>query len=101
MGCLVLGIASIAHLETHRRLIKHYAERYTSKCWAVVYQADVRARLELTERLRRIGEEEHARLGEASEYDTTRPWEYVWKRIQQHSFWRKEVEERRCLLILS
>lgn len=95
-----LHSASIAHLETYRRLIKHYVELCTSKCWAVVYQADTHARLELAERLR-IEAEEHARLREASEYDTTRPWEYVWKRIpQQHSFWRKEVEEP-CFLALS
>lgn len=45
----MLAIVNIANLESYRRLIKHYSERYIARCWFVLYQADIRARLELGE----------------------------------------------------
>ena len=77
-------------------------ERYGESCWAIVYQADVRARLEHSERMRRQGEEEHQKatsLGMPHEYDAAKPWEYVWNAlVEDQRFWHKEVEEP-CLLV--
>ena len=54
-GCIMFGQISPARLDSYEHHIRSYHERYGRGCWALLYQADVRARLELAERLRRQG----------------------------------------------
>ena len=52
----------------------------------MIYQADVRARLEHTERLRHVGAEEleaAIRAGGAHKSDKKKPWEWVWDKLVQ------------------
>ena len=55
-GRIMFGQISPARLDLHEHHIRSYHERYG--CWALLYQADARACLELAERLRRQGKEE-------------------------------------------
>ena len=93
---------SPARLDNYEKNIRSYVERYGDSCWAIIYQADVRARLEHSERMRRQGEDDHQKatnLGMPHDYDSAKPWEYVWNAlVEDQRFWRKEVEEP-CLLV--
>eukprot|EP00959_Pyramimonas_sp_CCMP1952_P062706 1311004-Pyramimonas_sp.AAC.1 len=57
-GALMFNQLTPARLDAYEKHIRHYHERYGRDQWAIIYQADVRARLELSERLRRRGQEE-------------------------------------------
>ena len=78
-------------------MIKRYHDRYSASVWAIIYQADVRARLELSERLRRRGESEHQRAqasGLAHTFNPAAPWDWVWQAIVAETcFWEEEFEE--------
>ena len=50
---VMLGFASPAALDSYHDHIRQYATRYTTECWALLYQTDTRARRELSERIRR------------------------------------------------
>ena len=74
----------IAPARLDRYEFRAYSERYGKACWAIIYQADVRARLEHVERLRRRGEQEHATAqaaGLAHQYEPATPWNWVWKEL--------------------
>ena len=65
------------------RLIGRYATRYGSLTWPLLYQCDVRCRLEHMERLRRVLERNSAAAtarGQARvvHFDKDRPWDSVW-----------------------
>ena len=103
-GCLMLGLLTSSRIDSYVNVIKAYNSRYTHACWHLVYQADVRMRLEHTERIRRRGESEHARataVGKHHEFDPNNHWEWVWSVIpDEQRFWREELEEP-CLLVLA
>ncbi len=54
-GAIMLGEISPATLDLWVKVITGYASRYGPEVWALVYQTDVRARLEHMERVRRNG----------------------------------------------
>ena len=102
-GCIMFGQISPARLDCYEHHIRSYHERYGRGCWALLYQADVRARLELSERLRRQGQEEKdaaSAAGGSHDYDAKTPWEWVWNRmVKEHSFWHRELEEPALLIL--
>ena len=59
-GCIQLGLLTPARVDAYIDVVKSYNTRYSHSCWHLVYQADVRMRLEHTERVRRRGEAEHS-----------------------------------------
>ena len=103
-GAIMFDQISPARLEAYEHRIRSYHERYGRECWALIYQADVRARLEQTERLRRIGADEleaATKAGGTHSFDKKKPWEWVWdKLVHDQAFWHQELEEP-ALLILS
>ena len=46
-ACIMLDIISPAALDAYRDHIRRYANRFREECWALIYQADTRARREL------------------------------------------------------
>lgn len=89
-------------LNMYRTQIERLHDRYGPKVWAIVYQADVRFRLELLERVKRECAAEHnVALGNGSStpFDPKRPWNYPWRRgLALDSFWREEVVEPALLI---
>ena len=80
----------------NEKTIRHFSERYGKSCWPIIYQADVRARLEHAARLRRMGQEAHDRAQHAGlnhHFDPTKPWEWVWGELCMEAlgFWHREV----------
>ena len=59
VGAIMFEEITPARLDAYEKHIRNYHERYGRGCWALIYQADVRARLENSERLRRVGKDEH------------------------------------------
>lgn len=102
-GCLMFNAISISALDSYRNLIYGYWTRYGPTVWLVLYQSDVRARMEHMERTRRTGMKLHAASAPTGEFifDPTRPWEWCLRQVtNDHSFWRHELEEP-ALLVLS
>jgi hypothetical protein len=90
-------------LDMCSKKIGKYVSRYGSTCWMLIYQTDVRARLELTERIRREAMAAQSRAGKAGlahDFDPAKPWEYVYLQLinGSDSWWKEELEDP-CLLI--
>ena len=78
---VMIDPVDLAHLQKYRSHIERLAERYGPRMWSVIYQGDVRCRLEHMERLKRMLKTEHDRIiaaGVKSDYDENRPWNMVW-----------------------
>lgn len=101
---VMLDAVDLGHLQKYRSHIERLAERYGQRVWSVIYQGDVRCRLEHMERLKRNLKAEHDRVlraGGTSDFDESRPWNQVWaKATQDETFWREEVIEP-CMLIIT
>jgi hypothetical protein len=102
---LLLGAVRVERLKQYSELIRSFLLQYGSSVWPIVYQADVRMRLEQFERLRRGAEIELARLPagvtQTPTYDPALPWDGVFGlAIRDKAFWDKEVREK-CLLFLT
>ena len=84
-------------LAKYQRRIAHYAKRFGSSVWHILYQADVRARSELWPRKRVEAITEHNRLIAAAlptTFDPARPWDHPLALVcSDVEFWRTEVEE--------
>ena len=71
--------------------------------WIIIYQADVRARLEHVERMRRKGMKLHGAGAATGErvFDVNRPWDWSFHEVlADGAFWKRELEEP-ALLVLS
>jgi len=102
-GCIMLGTISMSCLDAYRDLLALYQTRYGKESWIIIYQADVRARLEHLERVRRRGQQEldaaHA-AGGVHPFDCARPWEWSLRAVvEDTSFWRRELEEPAILVL--
>ena len=101
---VMLDAVDLGHLQKYRSHVERLAERYGSRVWSVIYQADVRCRLEHMERLKRRLQSEHDKAkasGGSTDFDEKRPWNLVWARAaSDETFWREEVNEP-CMLILA
>lgn len=109
-GMLMLGAASLSTLESYREQVALYSRRYGRDSWVVIYQADVRARLEHLERMRRAGEARHRALtaapgtpvagGDDRIFDPAMPWDWSLRAlVGDTAFWRRELEEPALLVL--
>ena len=76
VGAIMFEEIIPARLDAYEKHVRNYHERYGRACWALIYQADVRARLENAERLRRLGKEEHdkaLKAGGTHDFDVNAP----------------------------
>ena len=97
-ACIMFDIVSFSRLDAYRKKIKAYALRYPG-CWALIYQVDVRTRLEHSIRVKRNGAEEKEKadsLTHHHEYNADRPWEWVYNELAsgEHNWWREQLEEK-------
>lgn len=103
-GSIMLEQVTPAKLDAYEKIIRGFHDRYGKLCWPLIYQADVRARLEQSERVRRRGQQSYETARAAGlnhEFQPNMPWEWVWKELAaDHQFWHKEITEP-CLLYLS
>jgi hypothetical protein len=102
-GCLMLNAVALGTLDRYRDLIKYYSARYSGKVWVIIYQADVRARLEHIERMKRRGMKLVANGASTGErpFVAERPWDWSFAEcVADHGFWKRELEEP-ALLVLS
>jgi hypothetical protein len=104
-ACIMLGLASPAALDSYRDFVGRYAQRFSPECWALIYQADTRARRELSERVRREGAK-IAASGVAyvdsagQRYDPELPWDYIFRKLPTcFAFWKVEVEDAAILIM--
>ena len=100
---LQLRALNIDLLDRYAKRIGRYNARYPG-CWLLICQADVRARLELFERVRRKGEMEASKAaqeGRGHAFDKDKPWLWVMDQVIEHpTFWREELEDP-CTLVLA
>eukprot|EP00969_Alexandrium_andersonii_P109263 4820471-Alexandrium_andersonii.AAC.1 len=86
-----------ATAEFYYTVAKEYHHRYGPEIWALLYQADVRCRLEHMERIRihAIADFDAARTaGLAHAYSPAKPWEHCFRcAAEDAAFWKREVEE--------
>lgn len=71
-----------AKLDAYEKVLRGFHDRYRKLCWPLIYQADVRARLEQSERARRRGQQAYDTARAAGlnhEFQPNMPWE--WARI--------------------
>ncbi|CAK0891828.1 unnamed protein product [Prorocentrum cordatum] len=105
VGCIMFEQITPARLDAYEKHLRGFHERYGRQCWALIYQADVRARLELSERLRRIGKDEKESADATStfhDFDPAKPWEWVWSKLTSDvQFWLREVQEPAVLVLAS
>ena len=101
MNTLVMvNAVDLGVLLKYRGHVERLHDRYSDKVWTVLYQADVRCRLELMERIRRTIQAEHAAGAAPSGFDPARPWNLVWQRAAaDETFWREEVIEPSLLIL--
>ena len=103
---VMLDAVDLGNLLRYRNLVERYHDRFSEKVWSVVYQGDVRCRLEHMPRLKRIVQADYdaamaAGTAPPSGFDPNRPWNYVWgKACEDYVFWREEVNDP-CFLILT
>lgn len=102
-GAIMLEQITPSKLDGYEKIIRHYNDRYGKACWPIVYQADVRARMEQVERVRRRGQEafDRARLaGLNHDFNPLQPWEWVWQELaNDNTFWYKEIVEPAMLYL--
>ena len=94
----MLRIAVLETLIRYQTLIKTFHSAYGPVCWALLYQAETRMRLEQFERILRRGELQHAAAmqpqGAPTDFDPNMPWEWVFEQAVEceHTFWTDEFE---------
>ena len=97
-----LDVVCASHLDLYKDHIQRRNARYGQPVWLLIYQADVRARREHMERLRRKLQTQHDMGGTPDGFDAARPWKFnsVWKAVvEDESFWLKQLREPALLLL--
>jgi len=101
-GAIMLGQITPATLDLWVKVITNYAYRYGPEVWALIYQTDVRARLEHMERIRRListARTQAIEAGGSHAFDPAVPWEWVFRQTAEDvQFWRRELEEPTLLI---
>ena len=92
-------------LAAYRAHICTLHAQYGPKCWALLYQADVRCRAEHMDRLRYVLLAKHnAALvaGKLTDLDVARPWDAVWaKAVTDTEFWESEFRRHALMIVTS
>ena len=101
---IMLDTVRRPQLVAYRAKICALHAQYGAQSWALLYQADVRCRYELMDRLRYRELAKHNAALQAtpprrSEYDPARPWDCVWAAaIKESDFWEKEFKHNALLI---
>jgi hypothetical protein len=102
---LMIDAVRRPQLEAYRAKISLLSAQYGEKCWALLYQADVRCRSEFMQRLKLKLESQHNAdviAGRLSTFDTQRPWNSVWDAaisgIPAADFWDAEFKVSALLI---
>ena len=101
-GCIMLGEISPAVCDLWSSMIRTYAVRYGQELWPLVYQADVRARLEHLPRVKRMGmlaQEQALAANGTHPFDPMHPWEWTFREAANDAkYWRTELEENALIV---
>jgi len=96
-GAIMLGTITPSTCDHWAKMVVGYARTYGPALWPLVYQAEVRARLEHLERVRRTGAAEQAAAastGGTHAYDPKSPWEWSLRKCADDViYWRRELED--------
>jgi hypothetical protein len=99
----MLNACSPPHLLAYSGLIGHYAKRYGSRCWALIYQMETRYRRESMERVRRKASfdlDDAIIKGHSHDFNPAMPWDYVFSKATEDSkYWHLNVEEPALLIV--
>ena len=92
-----------AFLDRYARWVQQLADE-NPECWGLIYQADVRARLEHAPDVRERLEDEHADAlvnSRRTKYEESRPWNLVWYSLvkEEKDYWYKSVEKPGLLIL--
>lgn len=110
-ACVMLDIVDLGVLTKYKDLLDKYHNRYGQHIWALLYQADVRCRLELVVRIKQqiLAEQHELKAAHGSApgppprvagFDENRPWNLVLQRaIALESYWREEVVEPAMMVL--
>eukprot|EP00971_Amphidinium_carterae_P171976 3409888-Amphidinium_carterae.1 len=98
-AAIMLDLISPARLDAYKDFVVRQARTYGVLSWPILYQSEVRARLELAERLRREGQYQ-ATTSDRHPFSASRPWEWVYNQLpMQHAFWQEELHQPALLAL--
>jgi len=102
-GSVMLGELTPSTCDVWAKVMTHYSKTYGQVMWALIYQADVRGRLEHLERVRRTGvaaSELATKAGGTHPYDPQKPWEWTFRAAaEDEKFWKHELELKALKII--
>ena len=90
VALIMLDAVDLGKLQQYRDMMTRYHQRYGNSVWHLLYQADVRTRLEHMDRVRRDAAIEHAAAKSAAKniaFEEKRPWNYVWVAVCADTQW--------------
>ena len=94
---VMLEVASPYAVDAYKSKIQKFHVRFGPSCWLLLYQADIRMRLEHFERIRRRGAAylaKSALTGASCGFNENQPWEWVFREsLNETSFWKEEFED--------
>ena len=100
---VMLDSVDLSPLLLYQSRIERLHERYSERTWALLYQADVRARLEEWPRIRLELKRAHqvaTAAGGATTYDDTRPWNEALRLLSERDrFWTDEFIEPAVMIM--
>jgi hypothetical protein len=97
----MLELLSPAALDAYHDHVVEYHNIYGNAVWLLLYQADIRFRVEHADRVRRRMGNVVSRLQDpnAHEYDKDHPWEYAWLHVADEvQFWTTNFERAAVLI---
>ena len=101
--CIYLNALDLGVLVAYADKLKRYGSRYGPQTWALLYQADVRSRLEhWTVVMQELSELHSAALhaGGTTTFDPTRPWNAALSKLTADSdWWEMEFQEPALLML--
>ena len=100
---VMLDAADLGLLLQYKSKVERLHDRFGDKTWALLYQADVRCRLEHLPRARVELKQRHLEavaLGNTTAYDDLRPWNEAYRAVADaDKFWSEEFFEPALLVI--
>jgi hypothetical protein len=100
---IMLDAVRRPQLAAYRSKICLLHAQYGPKCWALLYQADVRCRSELMDTLRiRLQTKHNACIAQGipSSFDNARPWDSVWAAAtMDKDFWEEEFKVHAMMIV--
>ena len=80
---VMLDAVDLGNLLRYKSFIERLRDKYGEKVWSVIYQGEVRCRLEHMPRLKSIAQAEYDQTKASGSptpvgYEPSRPWSYVW-----------------------